>query len=51
MGAGVQRMRWLKSIANSMDRNLSKLLKTVEDRETWLPIVYRIRHDSDSVTT
>ena len=32
---GQQRMRWLASITNSMDMNLSKLRETVEDREAW----------------
>ena len=30
-----QRTRWLESIPNSMDMNLSKLQETVTDRGTW----------------
>ena len=38
-GRGQQSMRWLDSITDSMDRNLSKLLETVEDRGAWLAVV------------
>ena len=39
---GQQRMRWLDSITDSMDMNLSKLLKTVEDRGAWHAAVHGI---------
>ena len=32
---GQQRMRWLESITNRKDMNLSKLWEIVEDREIW----------------
>ena len=36
---GRQRMRWLDSITDSVDMNLSKLQEIVKDRETWSAIV------------
>ena len=39
---GQQRMRWLDSITNIMDMNLSKLWKIVEDRGNWHAAVHRV---------
>ena len=37
-----QRMRWLDSIIDLMDMNLSKLWEMVKDREVWHAAVHRI---------
>ena len=35
-------MRWLDSITNLVNRNLSKLLELVKDREAWRAAIHRV---------
>ena len=37
-----QSMRWLASITDSMDVNLSKLQEIVKNREAWHPAVHGV---------
>ena len=39
---GQQRMRWLDSITDSSDMNLSKLRGTVKDRKAWRGAVHGV---------
>ena len=39
---GLERMKWLDSITDSLDMNLSKLQETVEDRGAWRAAVHGV---------
>ena len=39
---GQQRMRWLDSISDPVDMNLSKLWEIVKDREAWRAVVHGV---------
>ena len=39
---GRQRMRWLESVTDSVDVNLSKPWEMVEDRGAWCAAVHKV---------
>ena len=44
---GQQRMRWLDSIIDSMDMNLSECWEIVEDKGAWHATVHGVTKESD----
>ena len=46
-----QRMRWLDSITDSIEMNLSKLWETVKDREEWHAAVHGIARSQTQLSS
>ena len=44
-------MRWLNSITNSMDMNLSKFQEIIQDRGAWCTTVHRITKSLSDLAT
>ena len=47
---GQQRMKWLCSITDSMDMDLSKLQEIVKNRGAWCSVVHRVTNRRNLVT-
>ena len=47
---GQQRMRWLESITDSMDMNLSKLQEIVEDWGAWQAAVHGVTNSQTQLS-
>ena len=48
---GWQRMRWLDSITDSVDMNLSRLQKIVKERRTWCAAVHGVERVGHNLAT
>ena len=44
---GLQRMKWLDGITDSVDMNFFKLLEIVKDREAWRDVVHESPNNSN----
>ena len=47
---GRQRMRWLESVIEATNMNLTKLLEAVEDRRAWCALVHGVTKSHNLMT-